>query len=69
MTVGHGTAGDGPWSVLGREKEKAVLRRNSGLVVSKEDQEGILMHLSLGNTLGEASLRSHGLSLFSFAKC
>lgn len=61
--------GDGPWSLLGREKEKAVPRHNSGSVVSKEDQEGVLMHLSLGNTLREASLRSEGLSLFSFAKC
>ena len=69
MTAGHGTAGDGPWSVLGREKEKAVLRHNSDLVVSKEDQEGIPMHLSLGNTWGEASLCSDGRSLFFFAKC
>lgn len=67
MTVGHGTAGDGPWSVLGREKEKAVLRHHSDLVVSKEDQAGILMHLSLGNTWEYSG--SDGLSLFSFAKC
>lgn len=64
-----GMWGDGPWSVLGREKEKAVFRQNSDLVVSKEDQEGILMHLSLGNTMGEGSLCSEGPSLFSFAKC
>lgn len=31
-----------------KDKEKAVLRLNSDFVISKEDQEGILLDLGLG---------------------